>query len=92
MSVVHQLGQWLFSAINQVAAPPSPFLAGQTGRGKVIAVAAQKGGVGKTTSAVHLAAGLAERHRLRTLLIDLDAQGHVASSLRAHLQIGRAPV
>jgi chromosome partitioning protein len=86
MSVVHQLGQRLFTALNQVAAPPSPFVAGQLGRGKVVAVAAQKGGVGKTTSAVHLAAGLAERHQLRVLLIDLDAQGHVASSLRAHLR------
>ncbi|MBI5609550.1 MAG: ParA family protein [Deltaproteobacteria bacterium] len=55
-------------------------------RAQVIAVAAQKGGVGKTTTAVHLAAGLAEQHGLSVLLVDLDAQGHVASSLRAHVR------
>jgi chromosome partitioning protein len=50
----------------------------------VIAVATVKGGVGKTTSAVHLACGLARRPEApRVLLIDLDAQGHSASSLSA---------
>lgn len=47
----------------------------------VIAVTAQKGGVGKTTTAVHLAAGLAMFHKRRVLLMDLDAQGHVSKSL-----------
>ncbi|HEV2371897.1 MAG TPA: ParA family protein [Streptosporangiaceae bacterium] len=58
---------------------------------RVITIANQKGGVGKTTTAVNMAASLA-LHGARVLVVDLDPQGNASTALDVDHQGGRPSV
>ncbi len=57
----------------------------------VIAVTAEKGGVGKTTTAVNLSANLSLFYQKKVLVVDMDPQGHVSEALKG-LNIGHPAV
>lgn len=68
----------------------------------ILSIVNHKGGVGKTTSTVNIGAALAKFHKQRVLLIDLDAQANLTSSVGAssndddigiyHAMTGKAPI
>jgi chromosome partitioning protein len=57
-----------------------------------IAFINEKGGVGKTTLAVNVAAFFAQKRKQRVLLVDLDTQGHAAKTLGVDVRTGGSTV
>ena len=70
------------------AEAPRKTLACGSHEGKIVAFAAQKGGVGKTTSSLSVASAAARFFDKKVLVIDLDPQCHVNLAMREQVHLG----
>lgn len=86
------MGSVLKTFAKKPAAKPEKMIRRGDREAVVISVAAQKGGVGKTTTSLTLAAAMARFHGKKVCLIDLDPQGHCNLALREQVELGGGAV